>query len=200
MRSLLKSALGALCTVLVVPRALCFHVAASVVGSDAALEGATQSLAGSPGLRGQYLRRSFLRLVGVKCHPTATLCFGTILSKTGAVIEENVYVGPRCHLGLVHLERDVLVAAGVHIPSGARLHGIDDPTVPIREQEGTPALVRVGAGSWIGSAAVILADVGRNSVVGAGSVVTSPVPDNVIAAGVPARVIRERTVRASLSK
>ena len=54
--------------------------------------------------------------------------------------------------------------------------------------------MRVGAGSWIGSAAVILADVGRNSVVGAGSVVTSPVPDNVIAAGVPARVIRERTV------
>ena len=41
---------------------------------------------------------------------------------------------------------------------------------------------------------MILADIGRNSVVGAGSVVTSPIPDNVIAAGVPARVIRERTV------
>ena len=86
------------------------------------------------------------------------------------------------------------MAAGVHIPSGARIHGIDDPAIPIREQEGALTLVRVGAGSWIGSAAVILADVGRNSVVGAGSVVTSPVPDNVIVAGVPARVIRERTV------
>ena len=102
-------------------------------------------------------------------------------------------MGPGCHLGLVHLERDVLVAAGVHIPSGGRIHGTDDPTIPIREQEGVAKMVRIGAGSWIGSASVILADVGRNCVIGAGSVVTRPIPDNVVAAGVPARVVRERT-------
>jgi virginiamycin A acetyltransferase len=38
----------------------------------------------------------------------------------------------------------------------------------------------------------VLADVGEGSVVGAGSVVTKPLPSNVIAAGVPAKVIRER--------
>jgi acetyltransferase-like isoleucine patch superfamily enzyme len=38
-----------------------------------------------------------------------------------------------------------------------------------------------------------MADVGRHSVVGAGSVVTKPIPDGVVAAGVPARVIRQRS-------
>jgi acetyltransferase-like isoleucine patch superfamily enzyme len=37
-----------------------------------------------------------------------------------------------------------------------------------------------------------MADVGRDTIVGAGAVVTKPLPDEVIAAGVPARVIRSR--------
>ena len=192
MRGLLKSLVNAACALIVAPRVMAFRIASVLIGPDRAIEGSTQALARVPGIRGQYVRRAFLRLAGLRCDPTATLCFGTILSKTGAVIEANVYVGPRCHLGLVYIERDVLIAAGVHIPSGGKLHGISDPTVPIREQEGTPTLVRIGAGSWIGSGSVVLADVGRNSVVGAGSVVTSPIPDDVIAAGVPARVIRSR--------
>jgi virginiamycin A acetyltransferase len=197
MRNLLKAAVNGLASIAVVHRVVAFTIAAALIGAERAIEGSTQSLARVPGIRGQYLRRAFLRLVGVACHPTATLCYGTIVSKTGATFEENVYVGPGCHLGLVHLERDVLLAAGVHVPSGARMHGIGDPTVPIREQEGVATRVRVGAGSWIGSGAVVLADVGRNCVVGAGSVVTSAIPDNVIAAGVPARVIRSRTETTS---
>ena len=52
--------------------------------------------------------------------------------------------------------------------------------------------VRIGAGAWVGSGAVVLADVGRDTVVGAGAVVTKPLPDRVLAAGVPARVLRRR--------
>ena len=37
-----------------------------------------------------------------------------------------------------------------------------------------------------------MADVGRDSVVAAGAVVTRPIPERTIAAGVPARVIRHR--------
>lgn len=110
----------------------------------------------------------------------------------GAVTGDRVYVGPRCHLGLVHLEADVLLAAGVHVPSGGRTHFTDDPTVPIREQGGKRQVVRIGRGAWTGSAAVVLADVGEGLVVGAGSVVTKPLPPNVVAAGVPAKVIRPR--------
>ena len=50
----------------------------------------------------------------------------------------------------------------------------------------------IGAGAWIGSAAIVIADVGPGTIVGAGSVVTKPLPANVIAAGVPAKVLRPR--------
>lgn len=192
MPSILKLLARAVSVVVVLPRAMCFWVAAAIVGRDRALESATQSLAGVPGIRGQYMRGAFLRLVGVHCHPSATLCYGTTVSKIGAVFEKNVYVGPSCHLGLVYLEADVLIAAGVHIPSGGRMHGTEDPTVPIREQPGVITQVRIGRGAWIGSGAVILADVGRNTIVGAGSVVTKRLPDHVVAAGVPARTLRTR--------
>ena len=48
---------------------------------------------------------------------------------------------------------------------------------------------------WIGAGVHIMGGVtiGRNSVIGAGSVVTKDVPENVIAAGVPCKVIREIT-------
>jgi acetyltransferase-like isoleucine patch superfamily enzyme len=97
-----------------------------------------------------------------------------------------------CHIGLAHLEREVLLGAGVHVPSGSDTHGIDDIEVPIREQPGRRQMITIGAGSWIGSSAIVMADVGPNSVVGAGSVVTRPLPGATIAAGVPAKVIRSR--------
>jgi acetyltransferase-like isoleucine patch superfamily enzyme len=52
--------------------------------------------------------------------------------------------------------------------------------------------IRIGAGTWVGSGAVIMADVGSDSIIGAGAVVTKPIPDRVLAAGVPARVVRNR--------
>src|SRR5262249_46744680 len=152
----------------------------------------TEFLAPRSGLLGRYLRRAFLARVLARCHRTAFIGFGTLFSKVGARVDENVYIGPRCHIGLAHLERDVLLAAGVHVRGGAQTTAPADPSRPIREQKGAPALVRIGAGAWVGSGAVVMADVGRGTVVGAGSVVTKPLPDGVVAAGVPARVIRSR--------
>jgi virginiamycin A acetyltransferase len=83
------------------------------------------------------------------------------------------------------------------VPSGARTHRADDHVRPIRDQGSAERLVRIGAGSWIGAAAVVMADVGPKSIVGAGAVVTQTVPGTVIAAGVPARVLRPRAGRAA---
>lgn len=192
-----KVGLHVLATIAVLPWLVCYKLGAMVLGRDRALEGASQALACLPGLTGVYLRRAFLARVLIHCDRSAEIAFGTLFSQAGSVIEGNVYVGPRCHLGLVHLERDVLIAAGVHIPSGGQTHYAADPTIPIKDQGGERRLVRVGQGAWIGSAAVVLADVGRGTIVGAGSVVTKPLPENVIAAGVPAKVIRLRFAHGS---
>ena len=181
-----------LATLLVSPQLLSYWIRARVLGADRALQGSTQLLSLVPGVFGQYLRRAFLNRVLSELHPTVTVEFGTVFSKAGAKLGENVYVGPNCNLGLVHLERNVLVGAGVHIPSGPDTHGIDDPSRPIREQPGELRMVHVGEGAWIGSGAVVLADVGRDTVVAAGSVVTRPLAERIIAAGVPAAMLRER--------
>ena len=55
--------------------------------------------------------------------------------------------------------------------------------------------VTIGDNVWIGGNSVIVpgVTVGNNVVIGAGSVVTKDLPDNVIAAGNPCRIIREIT-------
>lgn len=192
MRNAAKLLARALATCAVAPLLLSYQVKRAFLGADRALEGSTQTLSGFPGITGDYLRRAFLGFALARCHSTATVQFGTLLSQAGAQLDENVYVGPGCHLGLVHLEKNVLLAAGVHVPSGAQTHGIGDVERPIREQPGGRTMVTIGEGSWVGSGAIVLADVGRHTVIGAGSVVTKPIPDYVVAAGVPARVIRSR--------
>ena len=174
------------------PVLLCFWTGSLFLGRNRALESATQLLALAPGISGQYLRRAFLQRALAGCHHTVLVEFGTIFSQSGARLDANAYIGPWCVLGLVHLERDVLLGPGVQVPSGAMTHYFDDPDKPIREQGGARTVVTIGEGAWLGAGAIVLADVGKGTIVGAGSVVTKPLPENIIAAGVPAKVIRSR--------
>ena len=56
-----------------------------------------------------------------------------------------------------------------------------------------PKPVKIGKNVWIGSDCTILPGItiGNNSIIGAGSVVTKNVPDNVVVAGNPAKLIKE---------
>ena len=192
LRDLAKASARGAAHIIVAPLVVSFAVRAALFGRDRALQASTQLLALIPGIVGQYIRRAYLSRTIAACHKTVTIEFGTTISRAGTRLDAHAYIGPGCHLGLVHIERDVLIAAGVHVPSGAHTHRIDDLSQPIREQPHDERQVRIGAGSWIGEAAVIMADVGRDTIVGAGAVVTRPLPPRSVAAGVPARVLRVR--------
>ena len=199
MRDLLKATARAAATLVMLPAIASFKLRAAVVGPNRALTGSSQLWSLVPGLTGQYLRRALLaRALRGGCAPSAVIEFGVLFSQVDATIDEGVYIGPRCHLGHVHLERDVLLAAGVHVPSGAHTHGTDLSATEFRDQPGDLRQVRIGAGSWIGSNAVVMADVGKHTVVGAGAVVTRPLPDRVLAAGVPARIVKRLDEPASV--
>jgi maltose O-acetyltransferase len=73
-------------------------------------------------------------------------------------------------------------------------HRYDDPSRPIKDQGWNCEPVSIGSDCWIGMGACILPGVtiGDRVVVGAGSVVTKDLPSNVVAAGNPCRVIRDR--------
>jgi acetyltransferase-like isoleucine patch superfamily enzyme len=192
MKNGLKRLAWVVATLILAPEFLSYWIRSRLWGRDRALEGSSQTLSLIPGIVGQVFRRAFLTRVLDYCHPDSTVEFGTIFSKAGTRIDENVYIGPRCHIGWAHLERDVLIAAGVHIPSGPMTHGTADSVRRIQDQPGLLQQIRIGAGTWVGSGAVIMADVGSDSIIGAGAVVTKPIPDRVLAAGVPARVVRNR--------
>ena len=63
-------------------------------------------------------------------------------------------------------------------------------------EEGAFTTISIGDNCWIGASAIIMADVGAGSTIGAGAVVTRAIPPNVVAAGNPARVIRERSANS----
>lgn len=76
----------------------------------------------------------------------------------------------------------------------ANNHNFDDLTKDIYQQGITAKGITIGNDVWIGAGAKILdgVHIGDHSVIGAGSVVTRDIPANVVAVGVPARVLRAR--------
>jgi virginiamycin A acetyltransferase len=184
--------------VVMLPALLGWWLTAGLLGTEKAFPGWTQILSLLPGISGVYLRRAFYRMVLARCDRDACICFGTLISHRTAEIGRGVYVGPYCCLGDITLEDDVLIASHVSIANGSRQHGIERVDIPIREQPGQWPRITIGRDTWIGDRAVVLADVGCHCVIGAGAVVTEPIPDYAIAVGVPAKVVRYRDGRPNL--
>jgi len=159
------------------------------VAGPRAFAGWSQAVSLLPGLSGEYLRRAFYRRVLAGCGPGSVISFGTLFSHPTAEVGARAYIGPFCVLGDVTVGDDCLIGSHVSIANGSRQHGIDRLDVPVREQPGVWPRITIGRDTWIGDRAVVLADVGAQCVVGAGAVVTRPVPNRAIVAGVPARII-----------
>ncbi|MFK7818688.1 MAG: DapH/DapD/GlmU-related protein [Planctomycetaceae bacterium] len=192
MKAFLKVTVRGLFAIIVSPVVLNFYVAAMVFGRQAAFRSASEFMSLLPGTLGGYLRFAFYRWVLQRCDDDACVCFGTVFSHPTIQLGRSVYVGNFCSIGDVTLEDDVLIASNVSIMNGSQQHGIQRLDIPVREQEGVFEPVTIGQDSWIGERAVVSANVGKHCVVGAGAVVTKPVPDYAIVVGVPARVIGDR--------
>src|ERR1019366_2203458 len=116
--------------------------------------------------------------------------FGTFFAHREATVAPQVYIGSYCVLGRVTIGERTQIASGVQILSGRRQHvrNADGRISGSLEGDFTPVLI--GADCWIGAAAIVMADVGVRCTIGAGSVVSRPIPAGSVAVGSPARVIR----------
>lgn len=197
MKRALKLAAEVVASLAVAPLWAVYTVLSLAVGKERTFPGFSQFVALWPGTTGVTLRRAFYRYVLAECGADSHVGFGTIISHAGARIGPHVYVGSYCMLGDVTLEADVLVSSHVSIINGNRQHGTERLDVPVREQRGEYPRVTVGADSWIGERAVVMFDVGRQTIVGAGSVVTRAVPDRAIVVGNPARIVSWREESSS---
>ena len=127
-----------------------------------------------------------------------------------------VHIGPgnaiRCHEGSLRIGdkvvfgRDNTINCYLDVEIGAATliadwvyicdfdHKVDDINQPIKDQGIVKAPVRIGPDCWLGTKVSVLRGtrIGRGSVLGAHSVVRGDIPDYSIAAGIPARVVRNR--------
>jgi acetyltransferase-like isoleucine patch superfamily enzyme len=131
--------------------------------------------------------------------PQITLSAGMVPGQQ-MVTDPVISVGDRCLFGkgsgiVGHLEIRIGndVWTGHHVYITDQNHGYERLDLPISQQVMPERPVSIGDGSWLGHGTVVLPGVtiGRHVVVGANSVVTSDLPDNCVAAGVPARVIKQ---------
>lgn len=89
----------------------------------------------------------------------------------------------------VHIGNNVMIAPNVTITATG--HPVDPELRKSYAQFSIP--VKIEDNVWIGSNVVILPGItiGKNSVIGAGSVVTKDIPSGVVAVGNPCKVLRE---------
>lgn len=138
---------------------------------------------------------------------------------SGVVLEDGVILNRGCMVlaknGPVHIARRTTVGSnsaivslsGVDIGEAALFAGncclsagsynVDNAAAAIMDAGAySKGPIRIGSGAWLGTGAIVLdgVSVGAGAVIGAAALVTSDVPDRSIAAGVPAKIVRDRRV------
>ena len=121
-------------------------------------------------------------------------------SKVGAFVEiqKNAHIGANCKISShtfvcegVTIEDDVFIGHNVSFINDKFPRATAAGSLQT-EADWSVEPTRICQGASIGTSSTILSNVtvGRNSIIGAGSVVTRDIPANVVAAGIPCRVLR----------
>lgn len=135
--------------------------------------------------------RNFLSQITVTEIDESTAVFTPLYINYGknTKIGKNVFINFDCtflDLGGITIEDNVLIAPKVSLLSEGH------PLSPENRQSLAVGHIHIKKNVWIGANATILPGVtiGENTIIAAGAVVSKDVPDNVIAGGIPAKIIK----------
>ncbi len=114
----------------------------------------------------------------------------------GLVIGDNVGISAKSFIGVrgsVSIGSDTII--GPYCSIHAENHTFRDMDTLIRQQPSSRKGIEIGSNCWIGAKTVILdgVKIGNGCIIAAGAVVTKSIPDNSVAAGIPAKVIKVRS-------
>ena len=140
-----------------------------------------------PGLPGDFLRSAYYRLTLRQCSLDTTISYGTYFVRRQSSVGQLVSIGAYCVIGGATIGNGAQIGSHVLIPGGRHQHSRD-----ANGNLGTCnySEVKIGEKCWIGDGAILMADVGAGSTIGAGAVVTKSVPPGTVAVGNPARPLR----------
>lgn len=169
------------------------------VGHLSAFTAPSQLLALLPGHIGILLRRVWYRLKLRRCGDQLTVDWLAVIRHQDSEIGDRVTLGVANWVGWVRIGNDVMTGSHVIMLSGAHQHDFSDLSLPMRDQSGEKSRLEIGDDVWIGTHAVIMANVSPGTVIGAGSIVTKTFPPQMIIAGNPARILRRRAADEPVS-
>ncbi|MFH0781444.1 MAG: acyltransferase [Pseudomonadota bacterium] len=190
MKTSLKNCLNCFCVALVFPLAVLSWFEKTInPASEVVFTFFAQLLACAPGLPGIFFRRAYYFSTVEKCSLCCVIGFGTLLVHRNVIIERDVSIGNYAIIGCAHIKSDCEIGSRVSVTSGKNQH-LKKPNGKWSSFDHLKAQrLIIQPDVWIGEGAIIMAEVGRETVVGAGSVVTEEIPARVVAAGNPARVL-----------
>ena len=136
---------------------------------------------GDNGIR-RKIAESLHATFGNAFHPSAIISEEAVIKEgtvvmQGTIIQSGVCIGRHCIINTgASVDHECIIEDYVHISPHCTLCGN----------------VQIGEGSWIGGGTTIIpgVKVGKWSVIGAGSVVTKDIPDNVLAVGNRCKIIK----------
>lgn len=110
------------------------------------------------------------------------------LENAELIMGNDVFIN---HGANICASKSITIGSNVHIADLVMMH--DSNFHEVEEGKGiTTKPIVIGNNVWIGARSIILpgVEIGENSVIAAGSVVTKSIPENCLAAGVPAKILR----------
>ncbi len=171
------------------PFGLTSRLAHRRLGSELPFDFSAKLLSLIPGKIGQYVRAAFYKMTLTESHYDLMVGFGSFFSHPTARAGRHVGMGSFTIVGTANIGDNVMIASRASVMSGKTQHG--RPLYgSARPHELKLEAVTIGEGCWIGEGAIVMASLGRQCIVSAGSVVTKPAPDHAIAVGNPARFLK----------
>jgi sugar O-acyltransferase (sialic acid O-acetyltransferase NeuD family) len=110
-------------------------------------------------------------------HRSVKISSGTVVF-AGSIIQPETVIGSHCIINTgVTIDHDCRIDDGVHLAPGCHLAGN----------------VQIGRASFLGIGVSVIPnrEIGKRTIVGAGAAVVKDLPDEVVAVGVPARIMRD---------
>lgn len=147
-------------------------------------------------LNGHYhtqaeVRELFEKIIGRPVDKTFRL-FPPFYTNCGknTVVGKGVFINTGCHFVD---QGGITIGDGTLLGPNVVLTTLNHDFDPDNRATTYPAPIVIGENVWIGSSVTVVPGVkiGDGAIIGAGSVVTRDIPENVIAVGVPARILRE---------
>lgn len=139
----------------------------------------------------EEIRDIFSRLTGRQVDESFEL-FAPFYTDFGRniVVGENVFINQNCTFmdrGGITLEDRVLIAPRVNLIT------INHILAPQSRRDTESRPIHICKNVWLGTGVTVMpgVTVGENTIIAAGSVVTKDIPPGVIAAGIPAKIIKE---------